>query len=163
MQTPLTIPDLTPTELARFWGKITKTATCWVWTGAKSKGYGVFSITRQTSKTYKATRVMLALNGLRSSLEVCHTCNNPACVNPEHIRFGTRHENCADRIPAGVSNRGSRHGMSKLTEQDVIEMRGLREAHILRGVYTYKEIAHKFGISETAAYNIINRHRWGHL
>lgn len=88
-----------------------------------------------------------------------HSCLNGhlGCVNPRHLRWATQSENERDKLASGTSNRGSRHGRSKLTEGDVLAIRKLS------GNLKQDEIAAKFGVSKWTVGEIIRRKRWGWL
>jgi len=88
----------------RFWAKVDRRGPdeCWPWTGARdSRGYGHISI---DGRNRKAARVAWSLhNGLPfpKGLHACHSCDNPNCVNPEHIWPGSNRENVRDAIDKG--------------------------------------------------------------
>ena len=90
--------------------------------------------------------------------EAAHSCGNGrlGCVNKRHLRWATPTENQADKILHGTTNRGSRHGMSKITEQQVREIRSLV------GQISIAAIARKFGISRSHTSNIASRKEWSH-
>lgn len=90
----------------------------------------------------------------------CHNCHNGAggCVNPKHIYWGTTRENQMDRVEAGNSNRGSRHGHAKLTEDDVKKIRSLRR----ESVHVH-DIAARFNLSVSGTYAILNGSTWSWL
>lgn len=90
-------------------------------------------------------------------LEVRHTCGkgNLGCVNLRHLVNGTSAANKADRITHGTSNRGERHGMSKLTAADVLAIRSATGLH--------REIAARYGVSREAIGSIKRLKNWTHL
>lgn len=105
--------------LNRFENKFTKHENgCWLWNAARrTTGYGVFSF---NGKAVTASRVSYILyHGVDpGELFVCHTCDNPGCVNPEHLFLGTNLDNVKDRISKGRP--AGRY--SSLTEERVTEI-----------------------------------------
>ena len=104
----------TPTDFAlpeSFWDRIEVGPTCWNWIGALGGGaerddqkYGYFTIwTGGNSKTWRAHRLMwTAINGpIPEGLCILHRCNNPRCVNPDHLYLGDHKDNARDRKEAG--------------------------------------------------------------
>ena len=127
----------TDTIESRFWPKINRTTTCWLWTGAKHPfGYGSF---RFKGKHFLAHRLSFELtNGAVSKdLLVCHKCDNPPCVRPTHLFLGTYADNSAD-----MARKGRHPGSPKLSERDVKEIRRLRK----KGKFL-AELAQRFNIS----------------
>lgn len=112
----------------RFFTKVNKTASCWLWTARLYKdGYGVFEVTTAYKETKKvrAHRYSYELHKgpIPPGMLVCHTCDNPLCVNPDHLWLGTNKDNSDDKIRKGRQARGSQIAVSKLTEEGVVEMR----------------------------------------
>lgn len=131
-----------PTVADRFWRKVEKTDTCWIWTGSVSpKGYGRLNV---KGKVQLAHRVSYGLHhGEPGGLVVCHRCDNPPCVNPAHLFIGTKADNTADMMAKGrgVQPSGDCNGMSKITEAQAVELRALRsDGWLLR------EIADRYGL-----------------
>lgn len=145
----------------RFWSKVDrgKKAECWEWTGSirKKMGYGVFWMTSDNNR--HAHRVCWELvNGpIPDGKLVLHHCDNRRCVNPTHLFLGTQSDNVNDRVKKGRSACGEGHGMSKLTENDVRELRRRF------GSTTLVSLAKEFGISVTHVCNIVHRKNWTHV
>mgnify|MGYP001573055568 CR=1 len=136
---------------ARFWTKVEKTSTCWNWLGAVSKRrhdqYGKFNI---GGKIYRAHRVSFCLEKglpLEARINVLHSCDNPRCVRPAHLRSGTHINNMADMIArkrhhTGPQNSpGETNGNASLTAQIVLAIRRL----IAEG-QTNTSIAKEYGV-----------------
>ena len=147
----------------RLLGKIEKTSRCWIWNGTKDiKGYGVMKIEK---KMYKAHRLVYELFigsipkdpiNYHGTL-VMHKCDNPSCVNPDHLFLGTAADNAHDRDMKGRTARqkGSIHGGSKLTESQVIAIR--KDPRIA------KEISKDYGVSRQQITGIKLRKAWKHI
>ena len=107
----------------RFFDKVNKTDTCWLWTGCKHPfGYGEF---RYENKRQRAHRVswILAGNTISEGLVIRHKCLSKNCVNPEHLETGTMKQNGEDMIRDGTNTAGEKHPFLKLTDQQVLEIR----------------------------------------
>lgn len=153
-----TIPPITFKQLHNFWKKVSIKSQneCWPWLAHCDRhGYGVFSLYHTD---YLAPRIMLAITGKRNdNLDVRHSCNNPACINPKHLRFGTPLENQHDRILAGTHNIGSRNGHAKLTELDIPIIRNLAE------IMTQTTIGKLFNVSHSTINYIVKNKNWTHV
>lgn len=81
---------------------VVSTSGCWVWTGARTKnGYGTFALTRGHSTTAHRASYETFIGPALKGLDVCHKCDKPYCVNPEHLFLGTRSENMRDCVAKG--------------------------------------------------------------
>ena len=89
---------------------------------------------------------------------VCHHCDNPACVNPEHLFLGTQADNMRDRDAKGRQQRGERHCKAKLDTRRVLAVRRDRAEGM-----AYAAIVEKYGVSSGCIQNIVNRKTWKHL
>jgi len=85
----------------RFFQKVDKTDSCWIWKGAlSSKGYGSFSFNRKTTLAHRYS-FLIHKGPIPDGAVICHTCDIPSCVNPEHLWAGTNSENTRDMFNKG--------------------------------------------------------------
>ena len=87
---------------------------------------------------------------------VMHSCDNPWCVNPDHLSLGTVQDNHADMVQKRRHPRGETNGGAKLTQEQVDQ---IREAY-QPGVYGYKRLAADFGVTRTQIQNIVRGRKW---
>lgn len=103
------------TNEMRFWHYVEKTPTCWLWRGTLSnrRDYGQFSVTREKhgDQDIPAHRFAyeLAYGVSPAELFVCHRCDVPLCVRPDHLFLGTNADNIADMIAKGRNSKGEKH------------------------------------------------------
>lgn len=142
----------------RFWSYVKKTDTCWLWQGGKISGYGVIGTTDR--KNIRATRLSYELHKgkIPEGMFVCHSCDNPSCVNPDHLWVGTPRQNSLDMMKKGrgVDNRGEKCGTSKLKWSDIPK---IKEIHATNK-YFIKDIGAKFGVAESTIADIIKNRTW---
>lgn len=156
------VDSVTEIERAAFWTKVVvgDLDECWQWTAhVNHRGYGRIGI-GAPKRIRKATHVALLLDGRprpAPHLIALHSCDNPSCVNPLHLRWGTHGENAADKIARGRARpqRGSDSPLAKLGEEAV---RAIRAA---RGFQ--KDIAKEFGVCQMSVSLIKRRKVWAHL
>lgn len=147
------------TPLDRFNAKCQKTDGCWIWVGArKPSGYGNFYLNGRYLGSHQAA-YLLHIGPIAGGLYVCHRCDNPSCVNPEHLFLGTPSENQADMAvkgrAVGIREGGERHPNSKLTKEAVALIREKRKEGAL-----LKELAAEFGVSESNISVICSSKGW---
>ena len=118
--------------LERFWRLVDVSGDCWMWTGARgARGHGKFSVPRQGQVGRKrwvlvyAHRAALMISGVNVPDDklVCHRCNNPSCVRPDHLYVGTAMDNTNDRVLFGRNLVGELNHKAKLSAADVVEIR----------------------------------------
>lgn len=127
------------TTLKRFWNRVEKTDSCWLWTAAKNdKGYGQIR-TGEIGIVYAHRMSFYLANGHWPEHQALHTCDVPACVNPEHLFNGTQADNLRDMA------KKQRAGNRKFTDEQVKEIRAL----ISTRTVTQKDIARSLGVSES--------------
>ena len=152
--------------LDRFWSYVDKNGPihpvhgqCWIWITARN-GYGQMRLPGRISRSHRISWEIHNGKILRG-LHVCHKCDNPACVNPDHLFIGTMSDNIKDmwskqRQKLSTSS-GSKNGNSKLTEREVLRIRSLRKR------LKEKELARMFGVSRRTIERITLGYSWKQL
>ena len=132
---------------------------CWVWVGSTVHG-GYGQTTMGDGKPMKAHRVsyLTFVGPIADGLMVCHKCDNPPCVNPDHLFLGTAKDNQRDSIRKDRNARGSRHWASRLTEADVAIIR----EHISAGA-SDAWIANRFDVVPGTIHHIRHGNSWKHI
>jgi hypothetical protein len=150
-------------RIAEFWAQVNKNGPivdhvgtpCWLWIGQTlCKGYGQFSIAGKQLYCHRISW-MLKHGDIPDGLFVCHDCDTPLCLRDDHLFLGTQKENMLDMTSKGRHLYGERNGNTKLSGIQVAELRSLKEVG-----KTYKYLAHRFGISEAQAHNIVHGKCW---
>ncbi len=132
---------------------------CRIWDRSMKNGYGVAYLNGRLEQAHRAS--WKVINGeIPKGMQVNHKCHVRACINIEHLYLGTQKQNVADMYLANRQNRprGSASGMSKLTEDQVREIRAAIVLKVLA-----KDIAKKYNVSTSLIYNIKNRVGWQHV
>ena len=131
---------------------------CWIWIGGVTgSGYGAMKI---NGKMVGAHRVSYDLHNadLCGDREILHSCDNPLCVNPDHLSAGTHQDNMADQVAKQRHAIGSRNHFSSLDEGKVSKIK-----EQLRLGREGKDIAAEFGITPPAVSKIKLGHTWRHV
>lgn len=143
--------------------KLNERTGCWEWQGSKRGGYGrmiVGSRTDGTRRSESAHRVSYTIyhGEIPEGMEVCHKCDNPCCVNPDHLFAGTRKENMEDRESKGrnITFTGEEQPRAKLTKKTV---KAARQERAQYGT-PYSELAKKYGVSKKTMQNAIKGVTW---
>lgn len=161
--------SITTDVVANFWVKVSVGGDeeCWEWQAGKDKdGYGIYSHVslggpvRATRFSYSLAHPSFVLSDKRL---VCHSCDNPPCVNPAHLWVGSNTDNQADmaakrRHGSRPCNRGTKNVKSKLNEVDVLFIR-----HRANGGESNSALAKEAGIAHQNIHSIVNHMIWKHV
>jgi hypothetical protein len=160
----------------RFYSRVERTEACHIWRGTRNKlGYGVMRPGGAGTNHVGAHRIAweLAHGTIPDGLIVCHRCDNPPCVNPDHLFLGTQADNVADKVAKGRCATGEAHGsrtkpesvrrgelngIAKLTTQQVLE---IRTKHA-EGISQHR-LALQYNISLRTIHSVVKRQSWQHV
>ncbi len=152
--------------MKRFLSKTAFNNGCVEWQGMKSgSGYGKVAINKQKYLAHRIAYCWANSVEIESANFVCHSCDNPCCVNPDHLWLGSVHDNNNDALAKGrlkiylghTMNKGSRNGQSKLTEAKATAIR----AALAEGK-TQQAVAKTFGVCQSVVSHINTRKLWNH-
>ena len=153
-------------EIDRLFGRVRKFGDdgCWIWQGACDKaGYGAIKYRGRKINTHRLSLMAnLGVSELPKGMDVMHTCNCRQCVNPSHLKLGTRSENMKHAHEDGRGYdfiaHGEEHACSKLSESDVREIRRLREKGL-----SLESIARRYGVAKRTVFGVVSGSSWKHI
>jgi hypothetical protein len=134
---------------------------CFLWMGElTTNGYGHVIVSMRPRRRVGAHRMAYALvhGPVPAGLDVCHRCDNRACVNPDHLFAGTRAENLGDMVRKGRSAKGEDHSQVVMTEALVREARDLASQGM-----RHREIGQHLGIHPGTIRSAVLRQSWRHI
>ena len=145
-------------SIDRFMDKVSPepNSGCWLWMGyCNSQGYGQFGV--GSNKIEKAHRVSFKYfcGEIPNGMYVMHKCDNPTCVNPDHLRIGTPKENSLDRDEKGRGAKGIKNGKSILTEEIV---KFIRSSPLSR-----RKLADQIGVKQQTIQSVRSGRNWSHV
>lgn len=133
---------------------------CWEWNGGKYvSGYGQVSTPGDISRPVHRMAHLAWIGPLEEEQQVCHRCDNPPCMNPAHLFAGTRKDNMQDCAQKDRITFGERVQWSKLTEEDVRNIRAVYAT----GEFSQKEIAAAYGVSQSNISHTVNGRTWARV
>ncbi|NQW92538.1 MAG: HNH endonuclease [Polaromonas sp.] len=148
----------------RFFRQIEKTETCWLWLGRLvGKGYGMIGLGGAGAKQVLSHRLSYQLHKgpIPDGMVIMHKCDNPRCVNPDHLEAGTQSQNIKDAIARGRKTlpvkkvRGEECGASKLNNGIVLSIR--------ESTLSLKALSILHNVSKSAIERIRYRKTWRHI
>jgi hypothetical protein len=136
----------------RFWSKVKKSEEpdgCWLWIASKrSTGYGQISCPGGTGNPLIASRASWEMHfgAIAKGKFVCHKCDTPLCVRPDHLWLGTAKDNAQDMAAKGRSTKGERSASYKITPEIAAAIRA--------AAGSYSQIAKQFNIAVMSAWRV---------
>lgn len=138
-----------PSSSIRFWKSVEKTTTCWNWTGSRTTfGYGCIQFDGRLIGAHRASWI-IHKGLIPTDKQVLHSCDNPRCVNPSHLRLGNQKDNVRD-----IYRRNRKRGI--LSIEEVKKIREMRNSGL-----SQQRIGALFGRSQTTIGRIFQNVRWG--
>jgi len=131
---------------------------CWPWPGSKNRsGYGTVQYHGKSWMAHRLSYFLTTGETIPEGRVILHSCDNPACVRPDHLKTGTHAENASDKIIKGRASvpRGERHYAARLSEKDVVEIRASSDSA--------RSIADRLGINTNVVYRVRTRRTWKHV
>lgn len=142
-----------------FWSKVDKSGDCWMWMASslKSNGRGQFPNARRYGGSTSPYRFswQIHFGPIPKGMLICHHCDNPLCVNPQHLFLGTHADNTQDMVSKGRSCKGNRNGQAKATEELITKVREFRGTH--------QEASEFFGIPRRRIISYRRGDTWNYL
>lgn len=133
--------------------------TCWEWTAYRDKhGYGQMGIGQKLLYAHRVA-YMVFRGPLSDEEDALHSCHNPPCCNPDHLRPGDQQDNVDDMVRAGRNEKGTQKSGSKLTDDQVRE---IRETYG-RGGISQRKLASQYGVSQMVVSRITRGLIWSHV
>lgn len=139
-----------------FLRRVHKTESCWMWTGTlRPNGYGQASLNGVSMLAHRLS-YLIHYETLPAHLHVCHTCDNPPCVNPAHLFLGTDKDNAQDAARKGRRKGEKASAYVALSEETVLYIRSLERPHAAA-------LAKQFKVHKQTIYAVLSRRSWSHI
>jgi len=155
--------------IQRFWPKVNKDgptmphmdSPCWVWIAhcnVRGYPYGRFSVSGTLRLAHRVSWELHNNALVPSGIDILHKCDNPPCVNPEHLFLGTHTDNMRDMICKNrwQPTKGEANNMAKLTQSQVDEIR----IKYATGKTSQNILAREYGVTQAAIWYILHRRNW---
>ena len=146
--------------MERFWKSVSRTSPtdCWRWLLSCNTSRGGYGCVKWCGRVQRAHRVAYSLHHgvtLTADQHVLHSCDNPVCCNPAHLRIGTPADNMRDKVEKNRQTKGAEVWCSRLTDEQVREIRKSKE--------TQRSIAKRFGVGQATICDIRTGKTWKHV
>ena len=147
----------------RFWRNVQKTEGCWFWMGTKSRNaYGVIGLNGRGGKSVTVHRLSYIMHhgDIPDGYVVMHSCDNPSCVNPDHLSIGTYKDNAQDAVAKGrharMAPKGVENGKAVLNKEKVLYIRSKPDT-------SHAKLAAELGVSASCIRGVRSGRTWSHI
>lgn len=157
----MTHPQYSVKFIARFWSNVDRSGSCWNWKRCRTpQGYGKVRITGHGWELAPRICWKIIHGHIPNGLHILHKCDNPPCVNPEHLFLGTILDNARDRETKGRGNqaKGEKVYNAKLNTQQIASIR----QRVKNGT-PQKTITEEYKLAKSTVSAIIRRKTWKHV
>lgn len=150
-------------SITRFWSKVDKRGAeeCWEWQACRTSGAGKlpYGLVVFGGRGQVAHRVswQIVFGAIPHGQVVRHKCDNPPCVNPNHLELGSPLDNARDALDRNRYARGTAQGLAKLTEEQVLAIRRLTLP------INKAAVGRQYGVSRRVIYDLLLRNTWTHI
>jgi hypothetical protein len=142
-----------------FWTKVDRSGDCWLWMAARRpSGYGTYYIDRVPMLAHRVAWE-LTYGPIPKGLWICHSCDTPPCVRPEHLFLGSGRANAMDARRKGRLQMRERQYAAKL---DAATVRNIRERYAT-GRVSQSSLAAEYGVTQSIVWRVIRRKGWRHV
>ena len=139
--------------------QVNEKSECIEWTGSTSpEGYGYIKVTDRTKYAHRIA-YEIHKGPIPKHCVVMHVCDNPRCINPDHLVAGSIADNVADKVATGRQARGEKNGRAKLRPRQVATIRRLHRA----GRLTKSQLARQYSVDRGSIGRILSRKTWKHI
>ncbi len=140
-----------PTIADRFWKRVDRSDphVCWIWPGNNSRGYGVFKIDRSSYSPHRVAWTLANVKDIPDGMLVRHDCDQPRCVNPNHLILGSRSQNNQAMVERGRRCKTPRKPLDLLTQDKI-------RYHFMHSTDSIAATARRFGVTRKTVSRIVN-------
>lgn len=131
---------------------------CWEWQLSLNGGYGQFAVAGKMYAAHRLAYEIYTKKAIPKNMCVCHTCDNPKCINPDHLFLGNSQDNIDDKVVKGRQAKGEKINTSKLTRKRILQIK----EQYTKGVNQVK-LAEEHNVSQVQISSILRNKSWKYI